>query len=160
MKKNNNFILVIIIIIIIVLVTLLVTCAKQWLVNWWVKNEDEFSKLPKRDDLVLFGDGTYKIWEVTNYEGKQLYPLYKVVNGNGCYLAVEEYIVINHVAYMKGIDRQNDSIKLYAILDYNNDKIKVESDISKFSSEEINIFQNEEFINLYNSSNDIVKIYD
>lgn len=160
MKKNKSYILATIIIISIVFVVLLINGVKQGIVNWLEMSEDEFAKMQGRDDLVSFGDGTYKILEATNYERKQIYPLYKVLNGGFCYLLVEEYKVINHIAYIKGMDQQDYAIKLYAVLDYNNDKIKVESDISKFSTEEMNIFQNEEFINLYNSSNNIVKTYD
>lgn len=147
----------ILIILAVVFVVYLVT--KQCWLSYCESHKDELAKWPGRDDIVRFGDGTYKIWEVTTYEGQELYPLYKVVSG-GCYLVVEEYIVVNHIAYMKGADRQDNSIKLFAVLDYNNDKIKVENSIDKFSDEEINIFQNEKFINFYNTPTSIVREYD
>lgn len=148
------------ILIILAVLFIVYLVAKQCWLSYYESHKDEFAKWPGRDDIVLFGDGTYKIWEVTSYEGKELYPLYKVVSGGGCYLSVEEYIVINHIAYIKGVDRQDNSIKLFAVLDYNNDKIKVENSIDKFSDEEINIFQNEEFINFYNTPPNIVREYD
>ena len=157
MKKTKGIKKILIIVAVLFIIYLV---AKQCWVIYCESQEEWLAKSSNRGDIVIFGDGTYKIWEVTSFEGKQLYPLYKVVNGSGCYLTVEEYIVINHIAYMKGKDRQDNSINLFAVLDYNNDKIRVEEYIDKFSDEEIAVFQNENFINFYNTSPSIVSQYD
>ena len=148
--------------ILIIVVALIVTylVAKQCLINYINAHEDDFAKMFSRDTMVRFGDGTYQIFEVQTIEDKDLYPLCKVINGGDCYLEVEEYTVIDHIAYIKGMDEQDNSIKLFAVLDYNNDKIKVENSIDEFSVDEINIFQNEEFINFYNNPTSIARQYD
>ena len=150
------------ILIILVMIVVIYFALKQCLISYINAHEDEFAKMFTGDAMVRFGDGTYQILNVQTLEGKDvkdLYPLCKVIDGVTSYLNVEEYTVINHIAYIKGWDEQDNSIKLFAILDYNNDKIKVENSINKFSSEEINIFENEEFINFYEREIDRVEIW-